>query len=282
MSNSKLISATYPAYKGNYTTRSSRTIKAITIHHMAGKLTAKTCGNIFARVGRKGSSHYGIGINGEIALYVDEKNIAWTNSNWKSNCESVTIETANCEIGGQWKVSDVVLNSLIKLVADIAKRNKLGTLVKGKNVTWHRMYCNTSCPGPYLLSKMDYIIAEANKINATEEVKPDIDKLAAEVIQGKYGNGQTRKNKLGSLYGEVQARVDEILGKSKKYITINAKAGVWCRKGAGFKYAKYKVIPYKTKLELLEKNVKYDGGYNWDRVKYNNIVVYLPNKWNKY
>lgn len=166
MSKSPLATENYPAYSGNYTVgRSGRRIEAITIHHMAGKLTAKQCGAIFQTVGRCGSSHYGIGYNGEIASYVDENNTAWTNSNWDSNCKSVTIETSNDENGGNWHVSDASLNSLIRLVADIAKRNNLGTLIRGKNVTWHSMFANTSCPGTYLMSKMDYIIAEANKIN---------------------------------------------------------------------------------------------------------------------
>ena len=39
-----------------------------------------------------------------------------------------------------------------------------------------------------------------------------IDDLAREVIAGKYGNGEDRKNALGSRYDEVQARVNEILG----------------------------------------------------------------------
>lgn len=38
------------------------------------------------------------------------------------------------------------------------------------------------------------------------------DDLAREVIAGKYGNGDARKNALGSRYDEVQARVNEILG----------------------------------------------------------------------
>ena len=38
------------------------------------------------------------------------------------------------------------------------------------------------------------------------------DELAQEVIAGKYGNGEDRKNALGSRYDEVQARVNEILG----------------------------------------------------------------------
>lgn len=168
MSNSKLVTETYPAYEGNYTKGRNTEIKAITIHHMASKLTAKECGAIFQRVGRKGSSNYGIGYNGEIALYVDEENTPWTNSNWNSNCESVTIETSNDVVGGKWHVSDKSLESLIKLVADIAIRNNLGLLVKGKNLTWHQLVADkkypTACPGPYLISKLDYIIEKANEI----------------------------------------------------------------------------------------------------------------------
>lgn len=173
MSNSNLVNIHIPAYSGNYTVgRSGRKIEMITIHHMAGNLSVETCGAVFRKVGRNGSSHYGVGTDGRIGQYVDESNTAWTNSNWDANCKAVTIETANCEIGGQWKVSDNALNSLIKLVADIAKRNNLGKLVKGKNVTWHRMYCATTCPGDYLLSKMDYIVSEANRINGGGQPTP--------------------------------------------------------------------------------------------------------------
>ena len=214
MSKSSLVTENYPAYSGNYTKgRDGRKIEAITIHHMAGKLTAKQCGAIFQTVGRCGSSHYGIGYNGEIAQYVDEANTAWTNSNWDSNCKSVTIETANSSNGGDWPVNDVTLNSLIKLVADIAKRNNLGTLIKGKNVTWHSMFANTNCPGPYLLSKFDYIISETNKINGKtstststtsnsikvgSKVKigtmPGATKWIADDVQVKYGIYQIRED----------------------------------------------------------------------------------------
>lgn len=164
MSKSSLVDVNVPAYEGNFTYgRDGRKIEAITIHHMAGRLTAENCGRIFQQEGRCGSSHYGIGYDGKIAQYVDESNTAWTNSNWDSNCKSVTIETSDND--NSWYVNDTTLNSLIRLVADIAKRNNLGTLVKGRNVTWHSMYANTDCPGAYLLSKMDYIITEANKLN---------------------------------------------------------------------------------------------------------------------
>lgn len=165
MAKSSLAILTIPAYTGNYTKGRTAKISEIAIHHMAGVMTAEQCGKLWQKKGRKGSSTYGIGNDGTIANYVDENDTAWCNSNWASNCRAISIEVSNSMTGGNWIVSDSALNSLIKLVADVAKRNSLGTLVKGKNVTWHSMYTATTCPGPYLLSKMDYIIAEANKIN---------------------------------------------------------------------------------------------------------------------
>lgn len=45
----------------------------------------------------------------------------------------------------------------------------------------------------------------------TDIVNKSVDELAKEVIAGKYGNGDARKNALGSRYSEVQARVNAIL-----------------------------------------------------------------------
>ena len=223
MGNSNLVSVKVPAHSNNYTVgRSGRNIEMIAIHHMAGILTAEQCGKIFQNANRKASSHYGIGKDGKIALYVDEANTAYTNSNWDSNCKSVTIETSNCALGGDYPVADVVLNKLIELVADIAKRNNLGKLVKGKNVVWHRMYAATSCPGDYLLSKMDYIIEKANEINGqvnnsnieTTAPRKTNEEIANEVINGKWGNGADRKNKLttaGYDYNTIQDIVNQKL-----------------------------------------------------------------------
>lgn len=165
MSNSKLVNKTMLTSRNHTKGRSGYKLKKITIHHCAGVMSIEQLGKLMKNGSRQVSSHYGIGNDGRIGQYVDEKNTAWTDGNWVSNCTSVTIETSNNKTGGQWTVGDKALNSLIKLVADIGKRNGFGTLVKGKNVTWHRMYASTTCPGNYLLSKMDYIIKKANEIN---------------------------------------------------------------------------------------------------------------------
>lgn len=146
MSNSNLVNVRIPAHSNNYTVgRSGRKIEYIAIHHMAGILTAEQCGSIFQNGKRKASSNYGIGKDARVSLYVDEANTSYCNSNWDSNCKSVTIEVSNCKLGGDYPVSDVVLNKLIELVADIARRNNI-TLIKGKTLVWHRMYTATTCP----------------------------------------------------------------------------------------------------------------------------------------
>ena len=221
MSNSSLVNIKVPAHSNNYTVgRSGRKIEKIAIHHMAGILTAKQCGGIFQNGSRKASSNYGIGKDAEVGLYVDEENTSYCNSNWDSNCKSVTIETSNSSLGGNYPVSDAVLNKLIELVADIAKRNNLGKLVKGQNLVWHRMYAATTCPGDYLLSKMDYIAEQANKINgqatSTSQTtsKKSNEEIANEVIAGKWGNGDARKTTLtnaGYDFSAIQSIVNEKL-----------------------------------------------------------------------
>ncbi len=52
--------------------------------------------------------------------------------------------------------------------------------------------------------------------NSQSAPTKSVETLAHEVIEGKYGNGEERKNALGSRYSEVQARVNEILYESEE------------------------------------------------------------------
>lgn len=171
MADSTLVTKFLPAYTGNYTKNRAAQggkITEITVHHCAGVMTVETLGALWQRVGRQGSSHYGV-CGDAVGQYVAESDVAWTNSNWKANCRAVTIEVSNSGGAPEWPVSDASLQTLARLVADIARRNGLGTLVAGKNLTWHSMYASTACPGPYLLAKLPDIAAQANAINVTKE-----------------------------------------------------------------------------------------------------------------
>lgn len=226
MSNSPLVN--YTAISPNSSNPRNNKIKKITIHHMAGNLSVETCGRVFNGKNRQASSNYGIGSDGRVGMYVEEKNRAWTSSSPSNDNQATTIEVAND--GGantNWHVSDKAIAKLIDLCVDICKRNGIASLNytgdANGNLTRHNMFANTTCPGPYLQSKFPYIASEVNKrLNGSSASVPSndissksVDELAKEVIAGKYGNGDARKSALGSRYGEVQARVNEILNGNK-------------------------------------------------------------------
>lgn len=132
---------------------------------MAGNLSVETCGSVFQT--RKASANYGVGSDGRVGLYVEEHNRAWTSSNADNDHQAVTIEVANDRIGGDWHVSDKALAKLIDLCVDICRRNGIKKLNftgdKRGNLTMHKWFAATDCPGAYLESKFPYIAAEVNK-----------------------------------------------------------------------------------------------------------------------
>ena len=173
MSNSPLVS--YTKISPNSSNPRNKKISKITIHHMAGNLTIEQCGQVFAPSTRQGSSNYGIGTDGRIGMYVEEKNRAWTSSNASNDNMAVTIEVANDVIGGNWHVSDKAMASLIDLCTDICKRNGIEKLNftgdKNGNLTMHKYFAATACPGAYLESKFPYIASEVNKRLSTKKTK---------------------------------------------------------------------------------------------------------------
>lgn len=165
MSNSPLVN--YVKISPNKTSPRNNKIKKITIHHMAGNLSVETCGNVFAPTSRQASSNYGIGSDGRVGMYVEEKDRAWTSSNADNDNQAVTIEVANNGGAPNWPVSDKAMAKLIELCVDICERNGIEKLNftgdKSGNLTMHKYFAKTACPGPYLESKFQYIADEVNK-----------------------------------------------------------------------------------------------------------------------
>lgn len=244
MSRSSLATKSVPASTSNYTQgRKGYKICKITPHHMAGVLSAEACGKIFQNPSRQASANYGIGNDGEIACYVEEENRAWTSSSSSNDCQAITIEVSNSSVGGDYPISDAAWNSLVNLCVDICKRYSFKLTYDGTangSLTRHNMFVATSCPGPYLQGRFqelaDTVNAQLgeNQVQEVQKTKSIVD-LANEVIAGKYGVGEARKQALGNMYNEVQAKVNEILGakttvinkKSIDTIAQEVLAGVW-------------------------------------------------------
>lgn len=167
MSKSSLASISIPADPSNYTVgRRGYKIGKITPHHMAGVLSAESCGRLFQKAGRNASANYGIGNDGKIACYVEEENRAWTSSSRDNDCQAITIEVSNSSAGGDYPISDAAWNSLVNLCVDICTRYGFTLNYTGNssgNLTSHNMFTSTSCPGPYLKNRLQEL---ANTVNA--------------------------------------------------------------------------------------------------------------------
>lgn len=172
MSQSSLVTRQWWANPSNYTAGRSDTIHGIVIHH-AASTSLDSVGQVFSQYGRGGSAHYGVK-GTQVHQYVREEDTAWHCGDWAGNCCTVGIETVNSTGAPDWLVDDETLETLCKLVADIAKRNGLGRIKFEPDGTYptlsaHRDWSPTYCPGDYLYSKMSYIEKRANEINYPEK-----------------------------------------------------------------------------------------------------------------
>lgn len=133
---------------------------------MAGDLELEALGERFSNRDRQVSANYAIDSSGQVALYVEEANRAWTSSSRENDNVAVTIEVANDETGRDWHVSDAAYETLVELCADICRRNGIERLEytgdRQGNLTLHKMFADTECPGPYLEGRMEEIAEAVN------------------------------------------------------------------------------------------------------------------------
>ena len=182
MSNSPLVS--YTKLSPNHSGQRTRKIDRITPHCVVGQCSVERLGDIFLPASREASCNYGIGADGRIGMYVEEKNRSWCSSSNANDQRAVTIECAS-DGAEPYAFRDVVYKSLITLCVDICKRNGIKELkwkadksligkVEQQNMTVHRWFANKACPGDYLYNLHGQIAAEVNaRLGVVSDTTPD-------------------------------------------------------------------------------------------------------------
>ena len=254
MSNSPLVS--YTKLSPNHSGQRTHSIDRITPHCVVGQCSVETLGEIMYPTAKQASSNYGIGSDGRVGMYVEEKNRSWCSSSNANDQRAVTIECAS-DTYHPYAMNDKVYTTLIDLCTDICKRNGKKKLLwfadKGKSLNYvpaademvltvHRWFENKSCPGDWLYSRLGDV---ATKVTAnlnsttpsttTPSTSKTTEEVAREVITGKWGNGADRKQRLtaaGYNYSTVQAKVNEVMGtktptKSIDELSREVIAGKW-------------------------------------------------------
>ena len=153
-------------------------IDRITIHHMAGCGSIEACGALFQSQ-RVASANYGIGGDGRIACYVPEDHRSIASCSFSNDDRAINIEVANCTCEPDWKVSDAAFAALIDLCTDICQRYGFRLRYTGDtegNLTMHRWFAATACPGPYLMGRFPEI-AELVNARLPEVAEPEVNQV---------------------------------------------------------------------------------------------------------
>lgn len=233
--NSPLVS--YTKLSPNHSGQRTHSIDRITPHCVVGQCSVETLGNIMYPTSRQASCNYGIGPDGRVGMYVEEKNRSWCSSSNANDQRAITIECAS-DTFHPYAMNDKVYATLITLCTDICLRNGKKKLLwfadKNKSLNYipaademvltvHRWFANKSCPGDWLYSRLSDVAAKvtANLSSTASTTTPSTSKtteeVAKEVIAGKWGNGEDRKQRLteaGYNYSLIQAKVNELMGAS--------------------------------------------------------------------
>lgn len=214
MSNSPLVN--YTKISPNKSSPRNHKIDTVTIHCVVGQCSVETLGNVFAPTSRQASSNYGIGYDGRIGMYVEEKDRSWCSSNAANDNRAITIEVAS-DTKEPYAVNAKAYAALIDLLVDICKRNGIKELVwstnkadrvnhkNGCNMTVHRDYANKSCPGTYLYERHGQIASEVNKRLGSTNIKPAPEKPSGGLYRVQTGAFKSKTN-ADTMLAKVKAK----------------------------------------------------------------------------
>lgn len=202
-----LVNSSKYNIKCPYTMNATR----IVVHNTANDASAENEITYMIRNDNQVSFHYAVD-DKEIVQGIPTNRNAWHSgdgANGIGNRQGIAIEICYSKSGGE-RFNKAEQNAA-KFIASILKEKGWGI----DKVTKHQDYSKKNCPHRTLelgwQRFLNMISAELNVTNQPTQTTKSIDELAREVIAGKYGVGEARKQALGSLYNQVQARVNEIL-----------------------------------------------------------------------
>lgn len=194
--------------------RNGQSIDTVTVHCTAAQCSVERLGGLFQS---RWSANYGIGSDGRIGMYVEEKERSICTSNTANDSRAITIEVAS-DSSHPYAVNDAAYKSLIALLADICRRNGIEKLIwgtnkndrvnhkNGCNMTVHRDYEAKACPGEWLYSRHGQIAAEVNKI--LEEDNEVRYKTIDDIPEGVYRDEAQRLIDEGVLKGKADGTID--------------------------------------------------------------------------
>lgn len=257
--NSKLVN--YTRISPNRSVNRNHKIDTISIHCVVGQCSVETLGSIFASTSKEASSSYGIGYDGQIGMYVEEKDRSWCTSSASNDNRAITIEVAS-DTYHPYRVNDAAYKSLIKLLVDICKRNNIKELkwkadksligqVDKQNMTVHRWFANKSCPGDYLYNLHGQIAKEVN----------------AQLSSGTTSTANKTLYRVRKTWNDAQSQKGAFydLSNAKKCADKNKDYSVFDESGKAVYTSKAtnSTSPFKVHISISDLNIRKGPGTNY-------------------
>ena len=272
--NSSLVS--YTKLSPNHSGQRTHSIDRITPHCVVGQCSVETLGNIFLPTSRQASCNYGIGVDGRVGMYVEEKNRSWCSSSSANDQRAVTIECAS-DTTEPYAFKDVVYQTLIKLCVDICKRNGKKKLLwlgdKDKTLSYepksdemvltvHRWFANKSCPGSWMYARMGDLAAKVTAQlggGASEDTETE---YPEKLTEGYY---RVRKAWSDS---KSQKGAYKILSNAKKCADANPGCSVFDNNGVNIYTPNTSTqvapdVPFTVKVSISDLNIRKGPGTDY-------------------
>lgn len=291
--NSPLVS--YTKLSPNHSGQRTHIIDRITPHCVVGQCSVETLGNIFAPTERQASCNYGIGADGRVGMYCEEKNRSWCSSSNANDQRAITIECAS-DTSAPYAFKDVVYNKLIELCVDICKRNGKTKLLwlgdKDKTLAYnpaanemvltvHRWFANKSCPGDWMYQRMDDLAAKVTaKLGGTATTEPEKTPDASTnnfpavpfTVNVKIDdlNYRRQPSMEGAVKGQTGKGAFTIVEVNNGWGKLKSGAGwIWlgnpqyCTIGDTVKTSASTFSPYKVRVSIKDLNIRKGPGTNY-------------------
>lgn len=293
--NSPLVS--YTKLSPNHSGQRTHAIDRITPHCVVGQCSVERLGNIFYPSSKQASCNYGIGVDGRVGMYCEEKNRSWCSSSNANDQRAITIECAS-DTNHPYAFKDVVYNKLIELCVDICKRNGKTKLLwlgdKDKTLAYnpaanemvltvHRWFAKKSCPGDWMYQRMGDLAAKVTAklggASTTEPEKPVVSGTLYRVQVGAYSKKENADNQLKAVKAKgFDAFITQVDGLYKVQVgaysvKANAEAQLAKVKASGFDAfitTKVGIVvsapvfsPYKVKVLIKDLNIRKGPGTNY-------------------
>ena len=264
--NSSLVS--YTKLSPNHSGQRTHSIDRITPHCVVGQCSVETLGNIFLPTSRQASCNYGIGVDGRVGMYVEEKNRSWCSSSSANDQRAITIECAS-DATEPYAFKDVVYQKLITLCVDICKRNGKKKLLwlgdKNKTLSYepksdemvltvHRWFANKSCPGNWMYARMGDL---AEKVTAQLGGSADTPTVTTQLYR-------VRKTWSDS---KSQKGAYKILSNAKKCADANPGYSVFDNNGVNIYTSKTTAaeVPFLVKVSITDLNIRKGPGTDYSK-----------------